>query len=130
MAQSDIATHEFVPPCADIEIAAKTGFDDMVTSNRAERSPLFGLVEAIINIVVLCLYAYCHIGILAVDVGMPGVARVQTTGDAFIRLAKLITVDRIVHEVGEVLEQIELALYEVGTDLTRLVAIGTTPSSG
>ena len=38
---------------ADVEIAAKTGLDDMIVPDRAESRSLLGLVEAIEDIVIL-----------------------------------------------------------------------------
>ena len=130
MAQSDIATHEFVPACADVEIAAKTGLDDMIVPDRAESRSLLGLVEAIEDIVILQLHANCDVRTITIDMGVPGVARIETACDTLIGLTELITVDRVIHEVGKVGEQVELAVNYISADLTRLITIGATPSTG
>ena len=65
-----------------------------------------------------------------IDMGVPGVARIETACDTLIGLTELITVDRVIHEVGKVGEQVELAVNYISADLTRLITIGATPSTG
>src|SRR5262249_34676165 len=99
-----------------LEISAHARFDDMIRARRAEAIGALGVIEAVADIVAPDLQAEGIVRLHPKELAKPGLAGLETKGDAFVDLLELIAPLRVIEEVGEVREQIEIVVETVEQD--------------
>ena len=95
-----------IPARIVFDIQTNARFYDVVLPRYRQRLTRLRVVQAIKDIVVLKLHAEGGLAVAGLGVMMPAMRRIQAAGDTFVRLRKLIAMQRIVHEVGEVGPQV------------------------
>ena len=109
---------------------AGAGFDDVILARRRHPLARFCVVQTVEGVIVLQLQADGGVRLHLIRMRMPGVAGVDAAGDAPVRLAELVAIDRVVEKIGEVRIQLELVADQVSARFRGGVAAGPAPHAG
>ena len=110
-------------------IQPQAALGNVVGAGGGHHLPRHGVVEAVSDVVVLELRAHGGFGIAPQQRDQPAVAGVQGGGGAPVGLGKLVAVDGVVQEVGEVGKQVQPAAHHGGVDLRGFGAAGAPPAA-
>ena len=116
LADADRSAQPVGPACGAVHPYADIALLHAVVTHGREHIALLGLEQADMNVVVTALHADSGLRLKAAEPPIEGMARVKAAEGAAIELVELVAIDRVVEEIGEIVEELQVGAHGIGAD--------------